>query len=185
MRDRLKVAAWCLILTGALATAAAAQAPAGGDSVVVESPTYVEIPMEIMVDRPAAEVWDRIGGYCDIAEWGQVPCEVTSGDGVELGSVRSLGNEVLVGKSQYSYTYAQTPRDDRPYNLYHGTLEVRPETATASKIVYTLVYDVSMLDDDAAEADIERRRTIFTELLGNMKILVEGGTLPPADGPGR
>ena len=38
----------------------------------------------------------------------------------------------------------------RPYNLYHGTLEARPVTATTSKIVYTLFFDNSMLADDAA-----------------------------------
>jgi hypothetical protein len=46
-----------------------------------------------------------------------------------------------------------------------------------------------MLADDAArQADIERRRTQFMQALQNMKILAEGGTLPPAPrrgGPGR
>ena len=69
----------------------------------------------------------------------------------------------------------------QPYNLYHGTLEARPVSATTSKLVYTLMYDNSMLADDAArEADKERRRTQFTTALQNMKILAEGGTLPPA-----
>ena len=38
-----------------------------------------------------------------------------------------------------------------------------------------------MLADDAArERDIQQRRTNFTRALENMKILAEGGTLPPA-----
>ena len=54
-------------------------------------------------------------------------------------------------------------------------------TATTSKLVYTLVLDNSLLPDDAArEADIARRRTQFMQALENMKILAEGGTLPPA-----
>jgi hypothetical protein len=74
-------------------------------------------------------------------------------------------------------------RNDRPYNMYHGTLEVRPVTATTSSIVYVLVWDNSMLADDAArQADIARRRTTFTRALDNMKILAEGGTLPPKPG---
>ena len=71
-------------------------------------------------------------------------------------------------------------REGRPYNLYHGTLEARPVTATTSKLVYTLVYDNSMLADEAAkERDRTRRTAQFTRALQNMKILAEGGTLPP------
>jgi hypothetical protein len=146
--------------------------------------------MEIMVDRPAAEVWKRVGKYCDIGEWLRFPCTITSGKDGEVGAVRSVGNEVLVGKTELSYTYTQPVREGRPYNLYHGTLEARPVTPTTSKLVYTLIFDNSLLADDAArQADIERRRTQFTQALQNMKILAEGGTLPPAPprrgGPGR
>ena len=74
--------------------------------------------MEIDVDRPAAEVWQRIGGYCDIEEWFQIPCTITSGTEDEFGTVRSVGNEVLVGKTELSYTYTQTPeRADRTTSI--------------------------------------------------------------------
>jgi hypothetical protein len=93
---------------------------------------------------------------------------------------------VLVGKTELSYTYTQPVREGRPYNLYHGTLEARPVTATTSKLVYTLVFDNSMLADDAARtADKARRTTQFTKALENMKVLAEGGTLPPAPARGR
>ncbi len=148
----------------------------------VANPTYVSIPMEITVNKPAAEVWKRVGKYCDIAEWLQIAsgCTITSGKDGEFGAVRTVGSEILVGKTELSYTYTQPARDGRPYNLYHGTLEARPINARTSKLVYTLIFDNSMLADDAARtADIERRRTAFTRALGNMKILAEGGTLPP------
>ncbi len=88
---------------------------------------------------------------------------------------------MLVGKTELSYTYTQPVREGRPYNLYHGTLEARPVTATTSKLVYTLIYDNSMLADDAArERDKAQRTTTFTRALQNMKIIAEGGTLPPA-----
>ena len=175
------------------AQAVSAQTPAAPaaapDITVVASPTYVSIPMEIMVNRPAAEVWKRIGKYCDIGEWFQIPCTITQGKDGEFGSVRSVANEILVGKTELSYTYTQPVRAGRPYNLYHGTLEARPVTATTSKLVYTLVYDNSMLADDAAkERDRAQRTTTFTRALQNMKTLAEGGTLPPpaprAGGPG-
>lgn len=142
------------------------------------NPNYVSIPMEIDVNRPAAEVWARVGKYCDIGEWAGLPCTILSGDG-DFGTVRSVANEILVGKTELSYTYTQPVREGQQYNMYHGTLEARPVTATTSKLVYTLLLDNSNLPDEAARAaDIERRRSQFTGLLENMKILAEGGTLP-------
>jgi len=162
------------------ATAAPPASP--NANIVVENPTYMTIPLEIDVNRPAAEVWARIGKYCDIGEWLQIPagCKMLSGAEGEVGSVRSVANEVLVGKTQYSYTYTQTVRAGRPYNLYHGTLEVRPVTDKTSKIIYTLMYDNSMLADDAArEKDKVGRTATFQRAMTNMKTLAEGGKLTP------
>lgn len=157
---------------------AASTAPA---STVVSNPTYISIPLEIMVNRPAAEVWKRVGKFCDIGEWLRIPCTITSGKDGEFGAVRSVAGEILVGKTELSYTYTQPVRAGRPYNLYHGTLEARPVTATTSKLVYTLMFDNSMLADDAArEKDKAQKTALFTQALENMKILAEGGTLPPA-----
>jgi len=141
--------------------------------------------MEVAVNKPAADVWKRVGKFCDIGEWLRIPCTITSGKDGEVGAIRSVANEVLVGKTELSYTYTQPVREGRPYNLYHGTLEARPVTATTSKLVYTLFFDNSMLADDAARAADKTRRTAqFTQALENMKILAEGGTLPPARGRG-
>jgi hypothetical protein len=150
-------------------------------SSAVANPTYITIPLEITVNRPAAEVWKRVGKYCDIGEWLRVACTITSGTDGEVGAVRSLAGEILVGKTELSYTYTQPVRAGRPYNLYHGTLEARPLTATTSKLVYVLMYDNSMLADDAArDRDKAQKAMQFTTALENMKILAEGGTLPPA-----
>ena len=171
-------------LTASAQTAAAppqAANPANAN-IVVENPTYTTIYIEQEVSRPAAEVWKRIGKYCDIGEWLQIPtgCNITSGKDGEVGSVRSVAGEVLVGKTELSYTYTQTVRAGRPYNLYHGTLEARPVTATTSKIVYTLMYDNSMMADDAArEKDKASRTATFTRAVQNMKTLAEGGKLAP------
>ena len=176
------IALTLLSLSPAAQTPAGQPAPPPNVSVVVDNPTYVSIPLEIDVNRPAAEVWKRIGNYCDVGEWLQIAagCKILSGKDNEVGAVRSVANEVLVGKTQYSYTYTQPVRAGRPYNLYHGTLEVRPVTATTSKIYYTLIYDNSMLADDAArEKDRVARTATFTRAINNMKILAEGGTLPP------
>lgn len=166
--------------------ASSAQAPAPpaanpNANIVVDNPTYVTIPLEIDVNKPATEVWKRVGKYCDIGEWLQIPtgCKILSGKDGEVGSVRSVANEVLVGKTEFSYTYTQTVRAGRPYNLYHGTVEVRPVTDKTSKIYYTLMYDNSMMADDAArEKDKASRVATFTRAIQNMKTLAEGGTLP-------
>lgn len=179
--------AWFAASAYAQAPAAAAQGaaatPAAGASIVVEKPTYVTIALEVAVNRPAADVWKRVGKYCDIAEWLQIAagCKMLSGTEGDVGSVRSVATEVLVGKTELSYTYTQPVRAGRPYNLYHGTLEARPVTATTSKLLYTLMYDNSMLPDDAArEKDRASRAATFTRALANMKTLAEGGALPQA-----
>ncbi len=185
-----RIAFGCALAFAGLTQIASAQAPQQGasgatGSVVVAHPTYTSILMEVEVNRPAAEVWKRVGKYCDIGEWLQTSCTIVSGKDGEIGTVRSIGGEILVGKTELSYTYTQPPREGRPYNLYHGTLEARPLTATTSKLVYTLMFDNSMLADDAArEKDRASRNTRFSQALQNMKILAEGGTLPPAPARG-
>lgn len=187
MKTRLALTAAVVAFAGltisAQTPAPAAQAPAPPTaSVVVANPTYTTIPLEIDVNKPAAEVWARVGKYCDIAEWLPVvkSCKMLSGVEGEVGSVRSVANEVLVAKTQYSYTYTQTPREGRPYNLYHGTVEVRPVSDKTSKIVYTLMYDNSMLPDDGArEKDKAARTAMFTGAIQNMKTLVESGKPRP------
>jgi hypothetical protein len=178
------IAAACALALVGTASRSAAQATPP-PPLAVANPTYVSLPLEIAVNKPAADVWKRIGKFCDIGEWLRIPCTITSGKDGEFGAVRSVASEILVGKTELSYTYTQPVREGRPYDLYHGTLEARPVTATTSKIVYTLFFDNSLLADDAArERNLAQRRTTFTNALENMKILAEGGTLPPAPARG-
>jgi hypothetical protein len=94
--------------------------------------------------------------------------------------VRSIVNEVLVGQTRYSYTYAQPPRKDTLYNLAHGTLAAEALTATTTRLTYTMLRDDSILPDDSArKRDEEARRARVSEWLKNMKVLAEGGKLPP------
>ena len=165
------------------AGAAFAQPPANPPPLATPNASYIAIVMEQDVARPAAEVWKRVGKYCDIGEWSPgLKCQLAGEDG-KVGAVRTLNGstiEVLVARTDLSYTYTQPVRVGQVYNLYHGTLEAKPVSATSSKLVYTLILDQSMLADDAArKADIDRRRTRFTDALKNMKTLAEGGTLPP------
>ncbi len=141
------------------------------------APEYTTIELEIEIAKPAREVWAKVGGYCDIAAWLNVDCAITSGDG-GMGTVRVLAGgrvtEILVAQTELSYGYTQPVREGQFYNLYHGFMEARPVTATSSKMIYTLVYDISdKVDQAAKDADIARRRTMFEGALQNIKTIAE------------
>jgi hypothetical protein len=143
----------------------------------IAQPEYVTIAMEIDVDRPAEETWAKVGEYCDISEWLNLDCVVTSGDG-GIGTVRVLANgritEIMVARTELSYGYTQPPVEGQFYNLYHGFMEARPTGANTSTELYTLVLDVSNLaDQDAKDAEVTRRRATFERALGAMKGIVE------------
>jgi Polyketide cyclase / dehydrase and lipid transport len=164
----MRYSAMALLALGAL----------GGAATALAEPEYVTIEMEIDVARPAADVWAKVGDYCAIGEWLDVDCTITSGDG-GMGTVRVLAGgrvtEILVAETPLSYGYTQPVREGQFYNLYHGFLEARPVSATTSKLLYTLVYDISDKPDQAAkDADMARRRTMFEGALANMKKIAEG-----------
>ena len=144
----------------------------------IAQPEYVTIEMEIDVAKPAEQVWASVGGYCDISEWLGLDCELTSGNG-DMGTVRALLGgrilEILVAQTELSYGYTQpVPADGGFYNLYHGFLEARPVSATSSKLLYTLMLDVSNLPDQAAkDENIAGRRSSFENALANMKEIAE------------
>jgi hypothetical protein len=170
----------CLPALGTLLLAASALAA---------EPEYATIKMQIDVAKPAKEVWAKIGGYCDISKWLTAPassqatpqpvdCKITSGDG-GMGTVRVLAGgrvtEILVAKTDLSYGYTQPVKEGSFYNLYHGFLEVKPVTDKTSRILYTLMLDVSDKADKAAkDADIANRKMRFEGALENMKKLAEG-----------
>jgi hypothetical protein len=147
------------------------------ETTLAAEPEYTTIKMEIDVARPAADVWAKVGGYCDIAEWLDVDCTITSGDG-GMGTVRVLAGgrvtEILVAMTDLSYGYTQPASEGQFYNLYHGFMEAKPVTERTSKLIYTLVYDISDKADQAAkDADVARRRGMFEGALTNMKELAE------------
>ena len=82
--------------------------------------------------------------------------------------------EILVAKTDLSYGYTQPVREGQFYNLYHGFVEAKPVTAQSSKLLYTLMYDISDKADEAAKkTDVAQRRMRFEGALANMKNLAE------------
>jgi len=142
------------------------------------TPDYRSIKMEIDINKPAAEVWAKVGGYCDISKWlNNVDCKIVSGDG-DLGTIRALSNgrviEVLVGKTDLAYGYVQPAKEGVFYNLYHGFMEAKPVSAKKSKIIYTLVWDLADKPDEAAkQAELTQRQTLFETALKKMKEIAE------------
>ena len=156
---------------------AALTAAALGSGALAAEPEYTTIELSIDIAKPAKDVWAKVGGYCDIAQWLNVDCTITSGDG-GMGTVRVLAGgrvtEILVAQTELSYGYTQPAREGQFYNLYHGFMEARPVTDRTSKMLYTLVYDVSDKADQAAkDADIARRRMMFEGALNNIKAMAE------------
>jgi hypothetical protein len=124
MRNELsRTSAICALLVAGLAATAIAQAPAQGGAaaspnanIVVENPTYTTVgPLTITVNRPVAEVWKRIGPYCAIGEWAQIPggCKMLSGNEGDVGAVRSVATEIMVAKTEYSHTPNRSGRGVR------------------------------------------------------------------------
>lgn len=166
------------LLASLFAASAAAQPPAPAPAAGTPA-EYVTVEMSIDVARPAAAVWAKIGPYCAISEWfaNPIDCEITSGDG-GMGTVRVLAGgrvtEILVAQTELSYGYTQPVREGQFYNLYHGFLEARPVTPQTTKLLYTLMYDISSIADQAArQADMAQRRTRFEAALKKMKELSE------------
>jgi hypothetical protein len=79
-------------------------------------------------------------------------------------------DEVQVARTAWSYSYAQpkSPID------YHGTVEIRPDGKTKSKLLYTLVYDAAALPAGRDKAtDVAARTKQFTVVINTMKGIAE------------
>jgi hypothetical protein len=162
--------------------APAAPTPAGRGAqapIQIANPHYETVSISADVNASADAVWARVGKFCDTSSNDTLAggCSYLSGNG-EPGTVRSTVNEVLVGTTKYSYTYAQAPRANTLYNFYHGTLMVTPLSRATSRLNKTLFLDTSMLAPDARETMLANLKTRFTQQVQNMKILAEGGKLP-------
>jgi len=138
-------------------------------------PNYYRLEVEITVNKPAAEVWSKFGGYCDIGELLDMECEITQGDG-GIGTVRVLNGtivEPMIAQTELSYGYTLPVIQGQYYTLYHGFMEARRVSETTSKLIYTAMWDTSQHSEERINADVERRRNIFTKALAKMKAIAE------------
>lgn len=141
----------------------------------IAQPDYYRLQLDIAINRPAAEVWSKVGGFCDISDWLGVDCEITQGDG-GIGTVRVLNGSVvepMVAQTELSYGYTQPVTEGEYYTLYHGFMEARPVSETTSTLIYTVMWDRSQSSEEEIDAAIERRRNLFTTGLAKMKEIAE------------
>jgi hypothetical protein len=169
-----------LLTAGALGLAlfsgAASTADAPPAAPAAAPADYAVLHLNVSVDAPADVVWKKVGGYCDIAAWLHVTCDLSSGTG-DVGTIRHLTirnngvDEIMVAKTAHSYTYTQP----NTTILYHGTLEVVPAGKGHSKLLYNLIWNQGPDGTDEAKAkDRDGRTKVFTAALNSMKAIVEG-----------
>jgi hypothetical protein len=169
-----------LLASGALGltlfSGAASSADAPPAAPAAAPADYAVLNLNVSVNAPADVVWKKVGGYCDIAAWLHVTCDLTSGTG-EVGTIRHLTirnngvDEIMVAKTAHSYTYTQP----NTTILYHGTLEVVADGKGHSKLRYNLIWNQGPDGTDEAKAkDRDGRTKVFTAALNSMKAIVEG-----------
>lgn len=157
----------------AAATLAAALSTFGVAGAAQAATDYVTVPLEVSVNAPADVAWKKISGFCDVGSWMKTTCVITSGKDGEMGAVRRIADrvdEVQVARTAWSYSYAQpkSPID------YHGTVEIRPDGKSKSKLFYTLVYDAAALPAGRDKAtDVAARTKQFTVVINTMKGIAE------------
>ena len=157
--------------------AALALSVAAGQAVAAEAPAAAPLNLVVISDRAQIGVapdvvWKKTGGYCDIGAMLKTTCVITSGNG-DVGSNRLIAgrvNEILVAKTSTSYTYAQ-PMEP---NLYHGTVEILPDGAGKSLVIYSLLLDPTFGADPATrEAKIAERKGFLKFMLSQIKAASE------------
>ena len=139
------------MLAGLAARPAQAQTPTQAPAGAKPPAEYTSASASGDVAKPIAAVMARTAGYCAIADWAKLSCQITSGRDGELGAVRLIAgriSEVLVAKTATSYTYAAPLAP----NSYQGTVEYTAlPGGKATRITYTMFFDLAVQPDQAAK----------------------------------
>lgn len=136
---------------------------------------YVVITLHADVNAPVDTAWAKVGGFCDIAKWADLPCELASGTG-GVGSIRRLAGgaaeEPMIAATAHSYTYGQTVGDDKDID-YHGTLALEPTGPATSRVDYTLTYDQERVPADRRSAIRDQINQRFGAAVQKIKTMAE------------
>ena len=145
---------------GAGASPGRAGAAGTNANIVVDNPTYVTIPLELGVAGPRPRCGSASASIATSPNGCRLPPAARSCLAPTVKLARAVGRQRSPRRQDrvLLHLHADSP-GGRPYNLYHGTLEVRPLTDKTSKMYYTLMYDNSMMADDAAREKDKASRT--------------------------
>ena len=120
---------------------------------------WITVRNSMVIKAPAEKLWSVVGGFCDLPRLNKQTCTYIKGTG-GLGTVRLTDGEaqgVKIGEGKYNFSFFYTVGGSRggpPVEArYHTNLEVVPsDDNKTSTLIITLVYDQSVLADDAERA---------------------------------
>ncbi|RXH55379.1 SRPBCC family protein [Granulicella sibirica] len=135
---------------------------------------FVVITCNCHIRRPIAGAWQRIGGFDDAGTFLNIACELIS-DVDGLGGVRKVANsilEVMVGQSEYSYSYAQIS-GPMAHLTYHGCVSLAADGTDSCRLTYSIVYDQTKLQENERAAQVQRISQRFQGAADAMKLAAE------------
>lgn len=132
------------------------------------------IVCETDIDQPIESAWISIGCFADAGQFLNISSKLVSGDGA-LGSIRLVGDsilELLVAIGPYCYGYAQI-QGPMASLAYHGCLSLQHLSSNRCKLIYTILYDESTMDDQRRTGEEKRIRDRFNDAVNAMKHVAE------------
>ena len=135
---------------------------------------YQTVAKSAKLDVPADLAWSRVKGFCNVGAYMKFSCVITSGKDGEIGAVRRLADrldELFTSVTALSYAYtAHTSSGDE-----WGTVEVRPDGARGSQLIYTVLYDAAALPPTTDHAAYKAHLgTVLDGLFTAMSASAEG-----------
>lgn len=128
-------------------------------STVAIAQDAVKVEKEMQVNGTAEAVWEKVGGFCAIADWhpAVAKCEET-GEGDAKFRILTLGDGATIKEKNtgekdkgYSYMITESPL---PVKDYSAEFSVVPN-GEAAKIIWTASFHAEGAADDEAQKVIE------------------------------
>ncbi len=137
-------------------------------------PAFAIVTVSADIAGEVDEAWSIIGDFQGAERFLGVPRGAGEG-GQGVGSIRPVGTDILeavVGISRHSYTYAQI-RGPMARYAYHGSVALEPAGPQCCKLIYTLTFDRSSMDDEGCARISDRLSMRFGGMVQAMKAAVE------------
>jgi hypothetical protein len=150
------------------------------DALEVAIPEFASVVCRIDIERNCVEAWESIGGFADAGRFLDVASKLVLGGTGKIGTVRQVGDrilEVMVGCSDFSYTYAQVVGPMAQF-AYHGCVTLSALPPRLCTLTYTIVYDERQMDSE--QRGILKAR-ITKRFQGAVEAMKHRAEQPPSD----